>query len=119
MPEKIMITSDSTTDLSPELIARYHVQLIRLSIILNDKVYSDGADITTDMIYDNYQANKTLPKTAAPNLEECTEFFRQFVDQGYSIVHFTISSEMSSTYQNCVIAAEEFEKRAGETYDRT
>lgn len=109
MAEKIVITSDSTTDLSPELRERYQVHLMRLGISLNDKDYTDGLDITPEMIYDNYRLNKTLPKTAAPNLEECSDFFRQYTEQGCSVIHFTISSEMSSTYQNSCIAAQEFE----------
>jgi DegV family protein with EDD domain len=109
MAEKIIITSDSTTDLSPELRERYGVQLLRLVVSLNDIDHVDGLDITPEEIYRNYELNRTLPKTAAPNLSDCTEFFQQFVDQGYSVVHFTISSEMSSTYQNCVIAAENFD----------
>lgn len=110
MTEKILITSDSTTDLSPELREQYNIQLMRLVVNLNDVDHIDGVDITPEDIYRNYEANKTLPKTAAPNLADCTEFFRQYVEQGYSIVHFTISSEMSSTYQNSVIAAEDFDR---------
>lgn len=106
---KVLITSDSTTDLSPELLARYGVQLLRLGINLDGKEYTDGIDITPELIYQNYRKNKTLPQTAAPNLDVCHRFFRQYVDQGYSIVHFTISSDMSSTYQNSVIAAQEFD----------
>lgn len=109
MSEKILISSDSTTDLSPELRERYGVQLMRLVVNLNDVDHVDGVDITPEDIYRNYEQNKTLPKTAAPNLTDCTEFFRNYAEQGYSVVHFTISSEMSSTYQNSVIAAEEFE----------
>lgn len=109
MAEKILITSDSTTDLSPELRERCGIQLMRLVVSLNDVDHTDGLDITPDDIYRNYEKNKTLPKTAAPNLADCTEFFRKYVEQGYSIVHFTISSDMSSTYQNSVIAAEDFD----------
>lgn len=109
MAEKIIITSDSTTDLSPELLERYQVHLMRLGVSLNDKDYTDGLDITPEMIYENYRIKKTLPKTAAPNLEECAEFFRKYTADGSSVIHFTISSEMSSTYQNSVIAAQDFE----------
>ena len=109
MTEKILITSDSTTDLSPELRERYGIELMRLVVNLNDVDHVDGVDITPEDIYRNYETNRTLPKTAAPNLEDCSAFFRKYVEQGYSIVHFTISSEMSSTYQNSVIAAEDFE----------
>lgn len=109
MSEKILISSDSTTDLSQELRERYGVRLMRLVVNLNDVDHVDGVDITPEDIYRNYEQNKTLPKTAAPNLTDCTEFFRTYAEQGYSVVHFTISSEMSSTYQNSVIAAKEFE----------
>lgn len=109
MADKIIITSDSTTDLSPELRERYGVQLLRLVVSLNDIDHVDGLDITPEDIYRNYELNRILPKTAAPNLADCMEFFQKYVDQGYSIVHFTISSEMSSTYQNCLIAAENFD----------
>ena len=109
MAEKIIITSDSTTDLSPELREEYGVVLMPLVVSLNDVNHIDGVDITPEDIYRNYELNKTLPKTAAANPADCEEFFRKFVEQGYSVIHFTISSEMSSTYQNSVIAAEEFE----------
>lgn len=109
MAEKVIITSDSTTDLSPELREKYNIQIMPLVVSLNDVNHLDGVDITPEDIYRNYAANKTLPKTAAVNPADCAEFFRQFTEQGYSVVHFTISSEMSSTYQNSVIAAEDFE----------
>ena len=108
MAEKIIITSDSTTDLSPELRERYGVQILPLGVSLNEKDYTDGVDITPEMIYENYRVNKTLPKTAAPNLEDCDAFFRRFAEQGCSVIHFTISSEMSSTYQNSFIAAQDY-----------
>ena len=109
MAEKVLITSDSTTDLSPELREQYGIVIMPLVVSLNDTNHLDGVDITPEDIYQNYEQNKTLPKTAAVNPIDCEEFFRKYVEQGYSIVHFTISSEMSSTYQNSVIAAEEFE----------
>ena len=109
MPEKIMITSDSTTDLSDALRERYGIELMRLGITLGDQTYTDGIDIDPEMIYSNYKENKTLPKTSATNPADAIRFFKQFADQGFSVVHFTISSDMSSTYQNCVVAAQEFE----------
>lgn len=109
MAKKVLITSDSTTDLSPELREEYGIVIMPLVVNLNDVDHIDGVDITPEDIYRNYETNKTLPKTAAPNLADCEAFFQKYVDQGYSIVHFTISSEMSSTFQNSVIAAEDFD----------
>ena len=67
---KIKITSDSTCDLGNELIQRYDVGIVPLSVVLGDKVYSDGIDITPQQIFDYVANTKTLPKTAACTEEE-------------------------------------------------
>ncbi len=107
--KKVIITSDSTCDLGAELIAKYNIPIMPLGVTLGDKSYQDGVDITADDIYAYYDKTKILPKTSAINIAEATDFFKPFVDDGYAVVHFTISSEMSTTYRNCLLAAEEFE----------
>ncbi len=102
-----MITSDSTTDLSPELRERYNVAISPLGITLGDKVYTDGVDITPDDIYAHHAKTGELPKTAATNVGDCLEFFKKFKDENKTVILFTISSDMSSTYNNACIAAEE------------
>lgn len=102
-----VITSDSTTDLSTELRERYNISLIPLIINLDDKAYRDGIDINPDGIYEHHSKTGKLPKTAAPNVEDYINFFKQFTDAGKKIIHFTISSDMSSSYNNARIAAEE------------
>ena len=109
LAEKIIITSDSTTDLSPELIERYGIKTLPMGITLGDKTFRDGVDITPDDIYEHQRKYGELPKTAATNVGECADFFKPLVDKGYSIVHFTISAEMSSTYNNACIAADDFD----------
>ncbi len=106
---KIIITSDSTTDLSAELKERYGIKIIPLGVTLGDKVYRDGVDINPDLIYEYYNENKVLPKTSAANFAETLDFLTPFTEKGYEIVHFTISSEMSTTYHNACLAAEELE----------
>ena len=107
--KKIVITSDSTTDLNKELIERYNVGILPLLVTLGDKTYTDGVDIDADFIYDYVAKTGELPKTSAVNIPAAEDFFKKYVDEGYAVIHFTISSEMSSTYQNCNIAASEFE----------
>lgn len=109
MTKKVILTSDSTTDLSKELIERYNVQILPLGITLGGNLYRDGIDINPDKIYEHYAKTGELPKTSAVNFEECADFFKSFVEQGYAIVHFSISSEMSSTFNNCRLAAMNFE----------
>ncbi|MBR2460794.1 MAG: DegV family protein [Clostridia bacterium] len=109
MEKKVLIASDSTTDLNSELIERYGVKTVPLTVNLGEKSYVDGVDVDPDMIYRYYEENGRLPKTAAPNVVDFTDFFGKYTSEGYDIVLFTISSEMSSTYNNARLAAEEFE----------
>lgn len=106
---KIIISSDSTCDLSAELKERYDVKIIPLGITLGDKVYRDGIDINPDDIYDHYNKTGELPKTTAANVGECIEYFTDLTKDGDAVIHFTISSSMSSTYSNACLAAAEFE----------
>ncbi len=109
MEKNIIITSDSTTDLSPELIERYNVKVLPLAVSLGDETYYDGLNVTPDDIYEYHAKTGVLPKTAAANLADCLDFFKPFADEGKTVIHFTLSSEMSSTYNNCRMAAEEYE----------
>lgn len=105
----IVITSDSTSDLSKELKERYNISILPLGVTLGEKTYKDGVDINPDDIYEHHAKTGELPKTTAANIGECIDFFKPFVDEGKTVIHFTISSSMSSTYNNARMAAEEFE----------
>lgn len=107
MASDIVITSDSTTDLSEELRERYNVAVMPLKITLGGKLYTDGVDITPDDIYAHHDKTGELPKTTATNVNDCLEFFKKYTDSGKTVIHFTISSDMSSTYSNACLAAEE------------
>lgn len=103
----IYITSDSTSDLG-ELFASRGVRTIPLAVILGEKSYLDGVDVTPDDIYSFVAENGILPKTAARSAEEHKDFFLSVLRSSEdSIVHFTISSEISATYNNAVEAAKE------------
>lgn len=106
---KVIISSDSTCDLSPELKERYDVKIIPLGVTLGDKVYRDGIDINPDEIYAHHKKTGELPKTTAANVGECIDYFTDLTKDGDSVIHFTISSTMSSTYSNSCLAAAEVE----------
>lgn len=109
MAKPVIITCDSTCDLSDELISRYNIKVLPLTILLGEESFFDGENFTPQDMYDRYRKDGTLPKTSAPSLQRFIEFFSQFTGQGYDIVHIDISSELSSTYSTAAIAAEEFD----------
>lgn len=106
---KIIISSDSTCDLNQELIDRYQIKILPLSVTLGEAAYRDGIDITPDDIYDHHAKTGQLPKTSAINIAESAEFFTELAKDGNAVIHFTISSSMSATYNNASVAAEDFE----------
>ena len=105
----IKITSDSTCDLSPELIRKYDIGILPLLITFGEEVFRDGIDTTPDDIYRFVEETGSLPKTCALNISEYEDFFRSWTDKGYTLVHFCIGSKFSSTCQNARTAAAEME----------
>lgn len=107
---KIKICADSTCDLSPELIERYGVGIMPLHVALGDDDRLDGVTIQPSDIYEYYAANKKLPRSGARSSEEYKQFFKSFLDEGYdAVVHYDISADMSGSYDNATVAANELE----------
>ena len=109
MGKPVVITADSTVDLSPELIERYHIHIIPLTINLGDDVFQDGHGFTPLDMYERYRKDGTLPKTSAPGVQELLDFFTPFTEAGYDVVHLDISAELSNTFNAARLAAAELE----------
>ena len=100
----IKITADSTADLD-RYFSEYNVPIMPLIVTLEGKEYLDGVDIDAQMIFDSYDKNRTLPKTAARGIAEYEDFFHDLTADGSEVVHFAVSSELSSSYSNALAAA--------------
>ena len=105
--KKIAISLDSACDLSKELIEKYDFKIIPFGVNLGDKFFYDG-EISPEEIFEYADNNKTLPKTNAVNEEAFKEHFAKILNDYDAIIHFSISSEMSSAYQNAVNASKNF-----------
>ena len=105
----VKIISDSTCDLTRELLERYHVTILPLHVLLGDTEYLDGKNITPDEIYTWSDQNKTTPKTSAPSVAEAVELFRPYVEAGDELICFSISNTMSSSGNSMRLAAQELE----------
>ena len=107
--EKIKIISDSTCDLTKEEVASMGVEIVPVEIILGSECHLDGDGITSESVLEYVKTTGELPKTAATNSERYAEVFKKYVDDGYKVIHFDISSKSSSMYFNAVAAAEKFD----------
>lgn len=102
--QKIQITTDSTCDLSKELIEKYNIKQIPLAVI-TDEEHLDGVDYFPADIFSYVQSTKKLPKTAARSITDFEDFFKPMLDEGYDIVHIGIGKELSGSYNNACQAA--------------
>ena len=110
--KKVQIVADSTCDLSEELIAKYNIAIIPLCIIMDDKSYFDGLEVTPTEIFEWASKNKTTPKTSAISLAKAKEVLTPFMENGDDIIFFGISTKMSGTCGVVKILREQ------EEYDR-
>ncbi len=106
MNKSVVITADSPADLSAQATERFGVQTIPLHIILDGNSYLDGVDINAQKLFEYYRENRVLPTTAAVSVAEYSDLFEQLSRGGTSVIHLSLSSEISSTYHNAVLAAE-------------
>ena len=104
---KIRITSDSTCDLSPELIEKYNIAISPLEVIKAGEPKLDGIEITPQDIFDHMEQTGTPCTTSAVSVSRYLDFFGELKKDCDAIIHFCISSSMSCCYQNAVIAAQE------------
>lgn len=99
----VKILSDSTCDLSKEILSKYDIGIIPLYVRLGDKEYLDGIDIAPEILYKWSDEHGETPKTAAPSVDDVLNF----IDDDNEYIIFTISSSMSASYNNARLAAEE------------
>lgn len=104
---KIAVSAESTIDMPKELLEKYDIKTVPFTILLGDKLALDG-EIEPTEIFEFVNANKVLPKTSAVNEEQYKEFFANILKEYDAIIHFSLSSEMSSAYQNAVRAGKQF-----------
>lgn len=106
---KIKVTCDSTCDLTKEIYESLGVSVMPLGVYLGDELRRDGVTATALEIFDFVDKTGTLPKTSACSIGEYTDFFKQFTDDGYEVIHINIGSDLSASHQNARLAAEDLE----------
>ena len=105
---KIKILSDSTCDLSKEIVEANNIGLIPLTVIKNNEQFKDGISITPSVIFEHVANGGALCTTTANNMGEYAEHFEKYTADYDGIIHISLGSGFSSCYQNACLAAEDF-----------
>ena len=102
----VKIISDSTCDLSKDLLEKYDIAIAPLTVTLGERSGHDGTEINPDDIYEFVSTTGQLPKSSAVSLGEYEDLFKYWRDQGFEVVHFNISAKFSVSHQNACTAAQ-------------
>ena len=105
---KIKIISDSTCDLSAQLIADNDIALIPLTVVKNDQQFKDGVTITPAEIFAHVAAGGDLCTTAANSIGEYADVFEKYCPDFDGVIVNTLGSGFSTCYQSACLAAEDF-----------
>ena len=105
----IKILSDSTCDLSQELLEKYNITTMPLTVIKAGQAYADGVTITPAEIFAHVVAGGDLCSTTALNIGEYAECFEKYSKEYDGVIHINLGSGFSSCYQNACIAADDYD----------
>lgn len=106
---KFIITTESGSDLSPELIERYNIHVIPMHVTMGSETFDDGSFDVED-VYRFYDQTGTLPKTAGTTPQDNSLAFEQIFANfpEAHIIHIAYSAVTTVSYTSCNIAAEDY-----------
>lgn len=103
----IKITCDSTCDLPQALYEKYDVDVAALSVTLGENLHHDGVDVSAPDLFNYVKKTGNLPKTSAVSMGEYLELFGKYTAEGKTVIHINLSSNLSASHQNALLAAQE------------
>ncbi len=106
---KVKIITDSTCDLSKDIIESRDIEVLPLYVNFGDESFKDGVNITTEELYKLVEKKGELPKTAAIDIVALTDSFKKWLDLGYDVIFTGISRQLSRTFENAIMAKDELE----------
>lgn len=106
---RVKIISDSTCDLSQDLIQKYNIGIVPLIVIKDSQEFLDGITITPADIFAHVASGGSLCSTAARGVAVYQEEFAKYAKEYDGVIHINIGAGFSSCYQNACIAAEDFD----------
>ncbi|MEI6043937.1 MAG: DegV family protein [Chloroflexota bacterium] len=104
----VKVVTDSTSDIEPEQIKRLGITSIPLTVLIGDKTYRDGVDITPQEFYKRLPTLEKLPTTSQPSPGLFLKAYEELIADGSSVISIHLSSKLSGTYENAMVAARNF-----------
>ncbi len=101
---KVLILTDSTSDISKELQLKHDIQTIPLFIRFDEEVFLDGVDMTPELLYQKVKETGIMARSSGLRSTDFNVAFRKFLARGYDILYIGVSSNLSGSLQSAEIA---------------
>ena len=93
----VRIVTDSSADLPPAVAQEWNITVLPCYVIIDDKPYRDGVDISPDEFYRSLASNSKFPTTAQPSVADFQTVYQELLGQGHEVVSIHISGKLSGT----------------------
>ena len=105
---KVMIVTDSTSNLTPTLLDGNPIRVLPLQLIWGHRIYRDGIDISPKDFYVDLEKATIMPTTSQTTPEEFKQAYAELIEKGYDILSIHISSKLSGTLDSAIQAKRAF-----------
>jgi len=110
---EIKIICDSLSDVNKEYLEKYDIDVVPLTVILNEKEYRDGIDMQPEEFYRILREENAYPKTSQATYAQFKEIFDKYTKDGKKILYISGSAVATGTCQSAIMAKNDTE---GEIY---
>jgi DegV family protein with EDD domain len=106
MPHVRLVTDSTAHFLNPDLVHRYDIAVVPLTIQVGNETFREGIDITTDQLFNRRSGLDSFPSSSAPSPQQFTALYREIAQSGDSILSIHLSSKLGDVYHNARLGAE-------------
>lgn len=103
---KVKIVTDSTGDLSQDIIDQYEINVVPLTIVIDGESYLDRVDIEPAEFINKMKQTDELPKSSQPSAGKFAEVYKELSADGSSIISIHMTGGMSGTVRSAETAAD-------------
>ncbi|RAK18885.1 DegV family protein with EDD domain [Anoxybacillus vitaminiphilus] len=103
--KKVRVVTDSTVDLSNDIIEKLQIEVVPLTFTIDDKMYVDRVDITPDEFMEKMKQSSELPKSSQPAVGQFVEVYNRLSKEGFDVISIHMTGEMSGTVRSAESAA--------------
>jgi DegV family protein with EDD domain len=102
---KVRVVTDSTVDLSNDIVEKLQIEVVPLTFTIEDKLYVDRIDITPAEFMEKMKQSSELPKSSQPSVGQFVEVYNRLGKEGFDVISIHMTGGMSGTVSSAESAA--------------